>query len=102
MVDAQCQASKPNCFVALELRIDSIAPNDVTHVTATCQSRGEAEAGVQPQSAMSQHYRLPQPFAGLQVELRQSSEKTVICGEVLWSPLRRHCNFCLKQLRLNG
>ena len=43
IVDAQCQAKKPNCFLALELRIDSIAPNDVLHVTDACQSSDKAE-----------------------------------------------------------
>ena len=38
IVDAQCQAKKPNCFVAFELGIDSIAPQDVSRVTDTCFS----------------------------------------------------------------
>ena len=32
-------AKQPNCFLAVELRIDSIAPKDVLRVTETCQSR---------------------------------------------------------------
>ena len=51
---------------------------------------------------MSQPYRLGQPFAGRQVKLRHGSEIKIIGGEVLRSPPRRHFNFCLKQLWLNG
>jgi hypothetical protein len=64
IVDAQCQAKKPNRFLALELRIDSIAPEDVVRVTETCQSRDQAEPRVQLQSAWSEPDRLGQSFAG--------------------------------------
>src|SRR5215475_10974286 len=37
VVDARCQAKKPNCFLPVELRIGRIAIKDVLHVTATCQ-----------------------------------------------------------------
>jgi hypothetical protein len=71
-------------------------------VTDTCQGRDTAEPGVQLQSAMSQPYRLGIPFVGRQVKLLHKTEKKIICGEVLWSPPRRHCYFCLKKLGLNG
>src|SRR5258707_9713798 len=51
---------------------------------------------------MRQPYRPGHPFAGSQVEPLHSSKIKVICGEVLRSPPRRHCNFCLKQFWLNG
>src|SRR6202011_1433437 len=71
-------------------------------MTVTCQSRGRAEPGVELQGAMSQPYRLGHPLAGRQVVLRHGSEIIIICGEVLRSPPRRHCNFCLKHLWLNS
>ena len=58
------KAKKPNCFLPVELRIDSIAKKDPLHVTDTCQSRDQAELRVQLQGAMSQPDRLGQPFAG--------------------------------------
>src|SRR5712664_919348 len=51
---------------------------------------------------MSQPDRLSQTFAGRQVILFHGSEKKVIGSEVLWSPPRRHFNFCLKHLWLNS
>jgi hypothetical protein len=51
---------------------------------------------------MSQPDRLGQTFAGRQVILLHGSEKKVIGSEVLWSPPRRHFNFCLKHLWLNS
>ena len=38
--------------------------NDVLNVAVTCQSSDRAEPRVQLQGAMSQPYRLGQPFAG--------------------------------------
>src|SRR5215471_20835090 len=51
---------------------------------------------------MSQPYRLGHPFAGRQVKLLHSSKIKIVGGEVLLSPPRCDCNFCLKQLRLDG
>src|SRR6478609_7735956 len=51
---------------------------------------------------MSQPCRLGQTLAGRQIKLRQGLKKKVIRREVFWSPPRRHSNFCLKQLWLNG
>ena len=51
---------------------------------------------------MSQPDRLGQTFAGRQVILLHGSEKKIIGSEVLWSPPRRHFNFCLKHLWLNS
>src|SRR5258705_12399885 len=80
----------------------AIAPRDVEHVADTCQSRDRAEPRVELQGAMSQPYRLGRPFAGRQIVLRHSTEIKIIRGEVLRSPPRRHCNFCLKHLWLDG
>src|SRR5204862_2612277 len=38
-VGAQRQMKKPNCFLAVELRIDRKTPKDVSHVTLACQCR---------------------------------------------------------------
>src|SRR5258705_7070004 len=94
--------SKPNCFLAVELRIVGIAQNDVLHVADACQRSGPSKPGVELKGAMSQPYRLGQPFAGRKVILRHSSEIIIICGEVLRSPPRRHCNFRLTHLWLNS
>src|SRR6516165_5864960 len=39
IVEAQSQAKKPHSFLPLELGIESIAIEDVLHVTVACQSR---------------------------------------------------------------
>src|SRR5215475_15652140 len=102
VVGAQCQAEKPNCFLSVGLRIGGIAPKDISHVTDTCDSCDKAKSRVQLQGSVSQPDRLGQPFARRQVRLRQGAEKKIICSEVLRSPPRRDCNFCLKQFWLNG
>jgi hypothetical protein len=58
-----------NCFVVFELRIGSIAQKNVEHVAVTCQSGNEPQPRVQLQCAMSQPYRLSQPFEGRYVKL---------------------------------
>src|SRR5262245_7720711 len=51
---------------------------------------------------MKQPCRLGHPFAGRSVKLLPSSEIKIIGGEVLRSPPRRHCSFCLTQFWLDG
>src|SRR6478609_8054697 len=94
--------NKPNCFLAVELRIVGIAQNDVEQVADTCRSSGRSKPGVKLQGTVEQSDCLGQPFAGRKVILRHSTEIKIIGGEVLRSPPRRHCNFCLKHLWLNG
>src|SRR5689334_10169577 len=93
---------QPNCFLAVELRVNGVAPKDVEHVTVTRQSRDQAETRVQLQRAMSQRDRLGQSFAGRWVILLHSPEIKIIGSEVLRSPPRCHFNFRVKQLRLDG
>src|SRR5215472_5770090 len=102
MVGTQGQARKPNCLLALELRIKGVAKKDVSHVTGTCQGSGLSEPGVKLQGAVEQSKCLGQPFAGHQPKLRQSSEIKIIGGEVFRSPPRRHCKLCFKQSWPNG
>ena len=102
IVEAQCQAHKPNGFLAFELRIDGVIPNHVFRVTGTCQSSGPSKPRVKLQGALDQSECLGQPFAGQWVGLLYSPEKKIICGEVFRSPPRCQCNFCLKQLWLNS
>src|SRR4051812_28677776 len=102
IVEAQCQAHKPNGFLAVQLRIDSIVPKHVFHVTDTCQSSCTSKPRVKLQGALDQSECLGQTFAGRSDGLLYSPEKKVIRGEVFRSPPRRQCNFGLKQLWLNS
>ena len=80
--------------------------NTPTRVRFACDSRlpeqreslTEALAPKRDEPALSP----PPPFAGKRIVLLHGSEKKVIGGEVLRSPLRRHSNFCLKHFWLNG
>src|SRR6266404_1367892 len=102
IVEAQCQAHKPNSFLAFELWVDRIAPKHVFHMTVTCQSCRSSKPRVKLQGALDQSECLGQPFAGRKDRLLYSPEIKIIRGEVFRSPPPRHCNFCLKQLWLNS
>src|SRR6266567_8526268 len=97
IVEPQCQAHKPNGFLAFELRIDGIVPEHVFQVTGTCQSGGTSKPGVKLQGALDQSECLGQTFAGRSDGLLYSPEIKIIRGEVFRSPPSRQCNFCLKQ-----
>src|SRR6267142_5973657 len=102
IVEAQCQAHKPNGFLAFELWVDRIAPEHVFHMTFTCQSCRSCKSRGKLQGALDQSECLCQTFAGRSDGLLYSPEKKIIRGEVFRSPPRRQCNFCLKQHWLNS
>src|SRR5689334_22106158 len=97
-VEAQCQAHKPNGFLAFELWIDRIAPKHVFHATGACQSCRSSKPRVKLQGALEQLECLGQTFAARSDSSMYGLEMKIIRGEVFRSPSPRQCNFCLKQL----